>query len=210
MSDDWPSYHEGRRDHLHAVGVIAVSFSAFQRGLLSLYAHHPQQQKMPYELVELYYSALNEKMQLKAIRTIFAVYEHNEAALAFANQLVAYFDWCSDVRNKLLHSELYPPFFGGEADKLYLIKREKREPNSSYLWLTVAQLRDLADKIEAGKRQAAAFLIYLRIRDIPQDQLPRGYAAFVNDAVPDLLVVPPTLELSPHPQHGAMPDYLKK
>jgi hypothetical protein len=36
MSDEWPSYHEGRCDHLHAVGVIAVSFRAFQRGLLLL------------------------------------------------------------------------------------------------------------------------------------------------------------------------------
>ena len=163
MTEEWPSYHKGRRDHLHALGVIALSYSAFERGLISIYAHHCAQQNMPYELVQLYYSSLNEKSQLKAIRTIFTTYEKEPAALEFVSSLVDYFNWCSDARNTLLHSELYPTLFGGDADKLYLIKpQSKREPASSYMWLTVEELRGIADKIEHGKRECAG------IPDLPK------------------------------------------
>lgn len=210
MTEDWPSYHQGRRDHIHAVGVIALAYSAFERGLVTIYAHHCALQHMPYELVQLYYSSLNEKSQLKAIKTIFYTYEKEPAALAFVASLIDYFNWCSDARNILLHSELYPTIFGGDADKLYLtMPVSKREPSSTYLWLTVDELRDIADKIEHGKRECAGFLIYLRCRDIPPDQLPVGYRAMLQEPIPPALVIPPELKLSPHPEHGAMPDYLK-
>jgi hypothetical protein len=72
MNEEWPIYHRGRRDHIHALGVIALGYSAFERGLVTIYAHHCAQQHMPYELVHLYYSSLNEKSQLEAIKTTFA------------------------------------------------------------------------------------------------------------------------------------------
>jgi hypothetical protein len=166
---------------------------------------------MPYELVHLYYSSLNEKSQLKAIRTIFDTYEKELAALAFVASVIDYFNWCSNARNTLLHSELYPTIFGGDGHKLYLTKPlSKRELSSTYLWLTVNELRAIADKIEHGKRECAGFLIYLRCRDIPADQLPAGYRAMLQDPIPPPLVIPPELKLSPHPEHGAMPDYLKE
>jgi hypothetical protein len=43
---------------------------------------------MPRELVELYYSSLNEKAQLKAIRVMFESYEKEPAAIALAVNLV--------------------------------------------------------------------------------------------------------------------------
>lgn len=210
MSEEWPSYHKGRRDHLQAVGVIALSFSAFERRLFALYAHHPERQNMPRSLIEIYYTSLNELAQLKAIRAIFGEYEKDPAALAVANNIVDYFDWCSDARNKILHSEPYPPLFGGEIDKLYLTKPiSKREPTSTYMWLSLEELRDIADKIECGKRHSAAFSIYLRSRDVPSRQLPIIERALAGDPLPEPLEVPPKLKLSSHPQHGAMPDHLK-
>jgi hypothetical protein len=210
MTEEWPSYHKGRRDHIHALGVIALAFSAFERNLITIYAHHCAQQHMPYELVQLYYSSLNEKSQLKAIRTIFETFEKEPAALDFVTSLINYFNWCSDARNTLLHSELYPTLFGGDEEKLYLIKpQSKREPASTYMWLTLAELRDIADKIEHGKRECAGLLIYLRCRDIPPDQLPVAYRSYMDVVIPPLLVTPPELKLSPHPEHGAMPNYLK-
>jgi hypothetical protein len=48
--------------------------------------------------------------------------------------LIAHFDWCSDIRNKLLHSELYPALFGGQPDLLYLTKpTSKNDSKASYL-----------------------------------------------------------------------------
>lgn len=78
-AEEWPTYHSGRREHLHALGVIALSYSAFRRSLEDLYAFHPGQQNAPDELTDLYYTSLNEKAQLKAIRTIFASFEKDPA-----------------------------------------------------------------------------------------------------------------------------------
>ncbi len=47
MTEEWPSYHTGRRDHIHALGVIALGYSAFERGLVTIYAHHCAQQHVP-------------------------------------------------------------------------------------------------------------------------------------------------------------------
>jgi hypothetical protein len=71
------------------------------------------------------------------------------------------------------------------------------------------ELRDIADKIEHGKRESAGFLIYLRCRDIPADQLPVGYRAMLQDPIPSPLVTPLEFELSPHPEHGSMPGHLR-
>jgi hypothetical protein len=30
MTKEWPDYHTGRREHVHAVGVIALSYTAFE------------------------------------------------------------------------------------------------------------------------------------------------------------------------------------
>jgi hypothetical protein len=75
--------------------------------------------------------------------------------------------------------------------------------------LAVEELRDIVAKIEHGKRECAGFLIYLRCRDIPVDQLPVGYRSLGGDPIPPPLATPPELKLSPHPEHGALPEYLK-
>jgi hypothetical protein len=65
--------------------------------------------------------------------------------------------------------------------------------------LELPKLRDMADKIEVGKKHCARLQIYLRVRDIPASQLPRGYAAYVDEPLPELLAIPDALELSPSP-----------
>ncbi len=205
MTDNnWPTYHlSNHRDHIHAIGVIAVAYSSYEGSLFRLYAHHPQVQKMPWEMAQLYYTTLNEERRLKAIQTVFKRYEKDKERLEFVESLIKHFDWCSDIRNKLLHSELYPAAFGGEKDKLYLIKpTSKNDLASAYLWLSVQQLREIADQFDLGKRTCAHFLIKLRIRDIPADQLPNGYDLLADEEWPDPLVIPPRVELSPAPQWG--------
>jgi hypothetical protein len=42
-----------------------------------------------------------------------------------------HFDWCSDMRNNLLHSELYPAAFRGEGDTLYFVKSTSKNDLAS-------------------------------------------------------------------------------
>lgn len=210
MTEEWPSYFTGRRDHIHALGVISLSYSAFERDLFTLYGHHPGIKGMPRELVEKYWSSQNEASQVKSIREIFKMYEIDPAPLEFVNKLMDYFDWCSHTRNQLMHSEYYPSLFGGKPDKLYLVKRgSKTKPAPVYITLSVDQLRDIADRIDHGKRQCAAFIIWLRVRDIPTQELPVSYRVFGDDPMPEPLETPPRITGLDKP-HDDPPDYLKK
>ncbi|WP_316172116.1 MULTISPECIES: hypothetical protein [unclassified Bradyrhizobium] len=210
MTEEWPSYLTGRRDHIHALGVISLSYSAFERDLFTLYAHHPGVKGMPRELVDKYWSSQSEFNQVKSVREIFQMYETDPAPLKFVNKLMDYFDWCSHTRNQLMHSEYYPSIFGGVADKLYLIKRaSKAKSESIYITLTVDQLRDIADKIEHGKRECAAFIIWLRIRDIPREELPRSYGVYAADPMPEPLETPAKITGLDRP-HDDPPEYLKR
>ncbi|WP_316161942.1 hypothetical protein [Bradyrhizobium sp. SZCCHNRI20481] len=202
MTKEWPDYHTGRREHVHAVGVIALSYTAFERRLFGLYSHHPERQNMPHALMQLYYSSLNEANQLKAIRVVFSEYEREPEVIDRVDNILEYFDWCSDARNKLLHSEMYPAMFGGDADKLYLTKPlSKRDPASTYMWLTVEELRDIADKIEHGKRNSAALSLYLRYRDQPPGQR-KIIDRILNEPLPGLLNIPAKLKPSNEPHQG--------
>jgi hypothetical protein len=91
-----------------------------------------------------------------------------------------------------------------------LVKRaSKTKPDPVYITLSVEQLRDIADRIEHGKRQCAAFIIWLRIRDIPIDELPRGYGIYSADPMPGPLETPARTTGLDKP-HDDPPDYLKK
>jgi hypothetical protein len=47
MTEEWPSYFTGRREHIHTLGVISLSYSAFERDIFTLYAHHPGVKRLP-------------------------------------------------------------------------------------------------------------------------------------------------------------------
>lgn len=208
MNEEWPSYYPRRPEHLKALGVIALSYSSFQRSLQDLYAFHPGRQKLPHKLTDLYYTSLSEKAQLKAIRTVFAEFEKDPKIVALVDNLLKFFDWCSHARNELLHSEHYPSIFGGDKDKLYLIKQaSKKDKTSTYKWPTSQELRDIADKIEEGKRSCAGVIVHLRYRDVPPDKRPLSARMLIDTLPPEPLEIPPKLHSSPHPQHGK-PPYL--
>jgi hypothetical protein len=59
ISEEWPSYFTGRREDIHALGVISLSYSAFERDLFT-YAHHPGVKGMPTSWFEKYWSAQNK------------------------------------------------------------------------------------------------------------------------------------------------------
>src|SRR5262249_43444058 len=120
--------------------------------------------------------------------------------LTFLDSLITYFDWCADARNKILHAEFYPASFGGHPDKLHLTKPlSKKDRSPTYFSVTVDQVRDIADRIEHGKRECAGLLIYLRCRDIARSQLPGGYAEFLDEPLAEPLTTPPELILSTRP-----------
>jgi hypothetical protein len=118
--DNWPTdYNPGDRRHLRALGVIAIQFASLERSLEILYRNAAERQKLPDDLIDLYFFSLNEEKRIQAVRSIFAAYEKDTKILALVENLLAYFHWCRNCRNQILHAERYPPAFGGKPDTLY-------------------------------------------------------------------------------------------
>jgi hypothetical protein len=202
--DMWPSpaYNPGSRKHLHALGVISICYCAFERGIDGLFELHPLKQKMSKKLIDLYYFGLNEERRITAIKEVFKTYEKDRDVISVVNNLLQYFQWCRDVRNKLLHAEHYPPLFGGDPETLHLTKREgKRTPKQVYVTLGLARLRDIADKIQAGREQCARIRIYLRVRGRHVHELDHGLMVYMHEPLPKKLIVPRPLKLFPRPQN---------
>jgi hypothetical protein len=200
--DRWPlpTYSVGQHYHVHALGVVSLLLAQFERSIDSLHAFHWRKQKAPEELIDLYYYSLNEEQRVVAIDKAFQTYEQDPAVKQAIKDLLAYFHWCRDTRNKLLHAELYPASFGGNPDFLYLIKRlDKRSPRSGYMKLTLEYLRSIADKVRAGIVQSATINIYLRVRGQPLEKIDRGLRQYASEPLPRSLPVPPPLRLTDRP-----------
>src|SRR6266446_8933029 len=122
-SDNWPlpNFDAGDAKHLHAVGVISLTFVQFERGIEDLFLHHPAQSQMPADLVQRYYYSLNEEQRIKTTRRFYQDYEADPLVRDAAENVLDFFNWAHDARNKILHSERYPVGFGGRADTFYLI-----------------------------------------------------------------------------------------
>jgi hypothetical protein len=205
--DTWPSphYNPGSSKHVHALGVISVCYCAFERGVDGLFELPLIKQNPPKKLIDTYYFGLSEEKRISAIRDVFNDYEQDKAVIAAVDNLLEYFQWCRDVRNKLLHAEHYPPLFGGDSETLHLTKREgKRDPKQVYVVLGLQRLRTLADKVQAGRVQCAKIRIYLRARGKHVHEFDHGLMAYMHESLPEKLTVPRPLRLLQRPPSEAL------
>jgi len=195
-----PKFWVGQHDHLHALGVIAVTVAQFERSIDSLYYFHPHKQNLPAELAKLYYYSLDEEKRLKAIISVFKAFEMDQSVVTAVENLLQYFRWCRNARNQLLHAESYPPGFGGEPDFLYLTKRQsKQSAESGYMKLSLKELRTIAERVREGIVQSGTIHIHLRVRGQPLEKVEQSLRVFAREPLPQELEVPPPLKLTDAP-----------
>jgi hypothetical protein len=212
-SDDWPPYITSSKEHLHAVGVLAYAYNGFEAALLRLYRHHVTIHNVPEKLADLYFWSLSEETRLKALKTVFEEYEKDEKIKKLLGELLNYFSWCWDVRNKLLHAVHAPGLFDERRGELPLAKRiGKKSPEMGFLYLQLAELRALADKVEQGGSIASDIQIHLLYRDTPEAKRPRWLVAFENvrSPLPDKLELPMPLTLLDRRRTPPTPAFLQK
>lgn len=203
-TDTWPkpSYDVGPEAHLHAVGVIAVCYNAFERGLLDLYRQY-MDDRVPGEVSEFFYLSLNERARAEALEVVVHACEKDPMVVEFFDSLMKYFSWCWNARNQIVHSEYYPAMFGGNALELTLTKRRsKQSAEVGYLNFKLEELREIADKINEGVRRCAAFRIHLRQRSSPPEKWPVSLRAHGHEPLPGKLALPNPVTLVPHPTLG--------
>lgn len=198
-ADNWPLTHfnPGSHFHLHALGVIAVTFAAFNthiEGLLSVVARRNNRDAAASNL-----SLLPEKKKIQAMKKFLAENHPREDVIACMSNLLDYFDWCQHCRNQLLHAERYPGFFAPK-DTMHLTKRvSKGSSRFGYVELTLKEIRDIAEKVRAGILQCANLSLYLRFESVPRHKISAAYLPY-TEALPADLIVPERLELALWPE----------
>lgn len=200
-SAEWPHYQVGPSEHLHAVGVLSAVFNAYEDEFFDLYLHKANLRSVPYEVTSKAYFPLPEHQRLELVQTVFHACESDTRVLELIDNLVDHFNWCSKVRNNVIHAQHYPsPWFSREP-RLSLIKRQsKRNPVFRYGFFSLEEVRSFADKMREGFDQCIRLLIWLKVRDIGVPKLPKGYEQFEKDPLPSILAIPAAVELteSPH------------
>ncbi|OAF15529.1 hypothetical protein AYJ54_39890 [Bradyrhizobium centrolobii] len=193
-ADIWPlpKFNAGDGKALHAVGVISLTFVQFERGVDNLFLHHPAHGQISRDLLHHYFYSLNEQQRPSVTRKFYREQEADPLVVKATENVLEFFDWAHDARNKILHSELYPAAFGGRHDTFYLTKRAgKRDSGSIYLAFKVHELRDVAEKMRAGVVAAAEINIHVRYRDVDPLKIERSLRVYA--------VKPPSFTLLPIP-----------
>jgi hypothetical protein len=198
--DTWPLpvYDNGPPKHVHAIGVIALTYARLQDTMDQLFLTKAQS-----EWAEKYYYLLSEDNRSGAIRDIFK--NHDPGVVSAIDNLVKYFDWCRACRNILLHAENYPsrlvPFPDGA---LGLSKRSKKgSKERGYTALTLQELRGVADRMRDGIFQCSKIAVFARYRDRPEE-LPEKYREHARSLPPKLPIPKPiALGASPPGPSGA-------
>jgi hypothetical protein len=200
--DNWPmpKFDAGDPKHLHAVGVIALTFVQFERSVESMFLHHPANSEMPLDLRERNFLALSEGQRVAVTRKFYSDHERDVLVKEAARNVLDFFDWAHDSRNKVLHSECYPASFGGVPGVFYLIKRaSKRDPSSRYMALDLPTLRSTAEYMRIGIVRSAEINIHVRYRDSDLSEIDQSIRVYATSSDFPALAVPPRLEMTERP-----------
>jgi hypothetical protein len=198
---EWPStYNVGPRDHLHALGVISNNYNEFESALFVLFILQLDAQKMPRELIHHFYFSISENRRLEYIQQVCIAYESDPNVVAYVNDIIKYFEWCSEARNTIMHAKHEPPsFFEIAEEALYLSKRSKSRTTLNYMKLSLPNLRRIADQIRAGVETCFVLNFFLFLRNNDSLLTADDRALFGPISLPKIPAVPRKLKLSTTP-----------
>lgn len=190
IEDIWPlpHYNPGGRLHLHALGVIAVTYASFEQSIERLYSWSDRAD----------YLQQNSKDRLHCLIDKF---RNQEPRLAEpVSNIVEYFNVCTWNRNQLLHAERYPAAFGGDGQSLYLTKPSAKSGDENrYFKIELSELRSIADQMRAGFVKCGEIHIYRRFGDWPESIVPQMYKPYVCSGPPTPIILPHKLNLRTAP-----------
>jgi hypothetical protein len=168
----------------------------------SLFLHHPANNAVPFDLLNRYFYALSEDHRVAVTRKFYSEREPDILVKAAANNVLDFFDWAHDTRNKILHSERYPMGFGGDPEVFYLIKRaSKRDASSRYMALDLPTLRSTAESMRGGIVRSAEINIHVRYRNSNLSKLHQSMHAYARSNDFPTLTVPQRLEMTEMPKY---------
>jgi hypothetical protein len=205
-SPKWPSYNPGpSAEHLHAVGVVALEFSALETLIERIFWLLSHLAKIPPEFAQDHYLGLDEQKRNDALKRIAAIaLRKDTAAIDIVTHLTECLTWCRDARNQILHSEYYSSILDHldldfVSDTVTLTKRKgKRSPDMHFMNLTVSETRAVADFIHEAKTLTEHFHMNLLLRTIPPSKKLARFREYAT-TLPKKLNIPPPLARTDQP-----------
>jgi len=194
--DIWPlpDFNPGPHEHLHAIGVISITFASFEQDLPDLWKYFADNRNIHEKL-----NARNDKDAIAEFKKLFRKHLTRSDVLDAVINLIDYFDWCQVTRNQILHSARYPKPFG-KPDEISLSKPIKKgSQESGRKDLSLDEIRDIAEKMRVGVVQCCTMDIYLRYMDQTRHNIAPVYLPYI-DCLPPLLGIPATYELKEWPK----------
>lgn len=192
MSSDWPPYSIGPSDSIFALGVISVKFveleSVFQfifETILGLDAEKDQG--------NIVFARLGTKPALQASEDCLPKTRWSDEVKDQVSHFLAAMDVCAENRNFLMHSHLAWRF----GDETMLFKKS-RAGNDLYLSIPLAQLRQVADEMNAYRNYGR--MLANAINNTKGDVPIFPVTAYPWPKKPDL---PLKLKYLPVPERGA-------
>jgi hypothetical protein len=164
----------------------------------------PGNSAVPPDLLDRYFFALNEEQRVAVTRKFYSDREPDALVKIAANNVLDFFDWAHESRNKILHSERYPTGFGGDPEIFYLTKRaSKRDASSRYMALDLPTLRSTADFMRTGIVRSAEINIHVRYRNSDLSKLHQSMHVYARSNDFPALTVPRRLEMTEMPIESA-------
>lgn len=199
--DAWPMLLStlGTEKHFHAIGVITTRFNSLECQLFELVAYYLRKQGVPNSVIDFMYYSLPENRKKEAARLIFSNCENDKIASALLDNLIDHYDWCSESRNRIAHSE-HHAFNRETFDKIKLSKRKnKTSAERISIDIDVKTLRMVADEIEECRMQAIQIFIYFLCRDKQPQNFEDYMAIFSYETLPEKLSIPMSLDSMKRP-----------
>lgn len=163
-TNEWPAYEAPPKDHMHALGVISVNYNSFENVLYAIFRNPLISNGVPDKLSEYVFSEFNRQQQVEAMRVVFASYEKDPEIIDRITHLLAYFHWCYEARDTLMHAH-HDKSSGGSPARLSLSKRSKGDfAKFNFMFLSLAHLRAIADHMHEGYLFALELFAFLEHR----------------------------------------------
>jgi hypothetical protein len=207
--DDWPNdstFYPGPPKHLHAVGVLSSRYNAFEQLIFNLYMHHNDKKKVPARISEQFYWSRDEQNRINLLKDTFKDFERRKKVKEIIENLADYFFECWKIRNGIIHGYVYPTLIANQRE-LQLVTQAKKSRKRTYLDLDLPTIRECADCMALGRKQAADIAIFLQHRDTTPSRRSLWLRSVGPRSLPKTIHIPKRLLRLVHPpDHPIQPS----
>ncbi len=157
--DPWPAYATGPKEHLHALGALALNFNLYELSLLTFFEQYMPLMK---PVADYIFEQMSNEARVGLIQRLAELYEADDATKSEIRFALMHFQTCAENHRSLLHSRLQVT----AQDVLGLERSARADPGRTLPFgLPLGDVRRVADEIMAGVNFVLDLWWYVGDRD---------------------------------------------